>query len=132
MHMSATFVGRLGRDPETKQTQNGKPMTTFSVACDSGFGQNKETTWVKVTTFGKNAENCARFLSKGSAVAVESSRISAYASMSQTGEPRATLQAVADKVTFLSIDGQQQQQRPKSQQPTQERWNYDDDDEIPF
>ena len=47
------IVGRLTRDPEVRYTQTGKAVTTFSVAVDTGFGENKRTDYVPVI-FGKN------------------------------------------------------------------------------
>lgn len=43
---------RLGRDAETKYTQDGKPITSFSAAYDSGYGQKKTTTWLECSAFG--------------------------------------------------------------------------------
>ncbi len=61
-------VGRIGRDAETRHTNGGHTVTSFSAACD-GYNGEKITTWVEVTIWGKRGESLARHLVKGSRVA---------------------------------------------------------------
>ena len=65
----ATILGRLGRDPELKQLDNGAVLN-FSLATDHGYGQKKETMWVRCAIFGKRADTLAQYLEKGSQVLV--------------------------------------------------------------
>lgn len=70
-----TLVGNLGRDPESRSLPSGQTVTKFSVATkevwgDSGHRQEK-TSWHNVSVFGKQAEACAQYLSKGRLVYVE-------------------------------------------------------------
>lgn len=67
--LSGTIIGRLGKDPETRTTQGGQAVCSFSVATDHGFGERKKTTWTKVVVFGKQAEFCQKNLIKGDRVA---------------------------------------------------------------
>lgn len=73
------FIGRLGRDPETRYLPNGKPVTNFSIAVgsswkDKGTGDKKEQTeWVNLVAFERLAEICAEYLKKGSQVFAEGS-----------------------------------------------------------
>lgn len=46
-----TQLVRLGRDAETRYSQGGKPVTSFSGAYDTGYGDNKKTTWVEFASF---------------------------------------------------------------------------------
>ena len=63
------LIGRLGADPETKDTQSGTLVCKFRIATDR---RGKDgTDWHRITTFGKTAGVCAKFLSKGRMVAVE-------------------------------------------------------------
>ena len=76
MYQSITVVGRLGRDPEMRYMPNGDPVTSFSIATDRQYndknGQRvKETTWFRVSAFGKQAEIANQYLSKGKMVLVE-------------------------------------------------------------
>lgn len=113
MYHQVLLVGRLGRDPEMRYTPNGSPVTNFSVATDRGYtdanGETvKETTWFRVSVFGKQAEACNNYLRKGRVVLVEG-RLTVDP---QTGGPRiwtkqdgtkaASFEVVANTVRFLS------------------------------
>jgi single-strand DNA-binding protein len=76
MYQSLTIVGNLGKDPEMRYTPSGQPVTSFSVATSRQYTDNngqqvKETTWFRVTTWGKQAEVCNQYLKKGSKVLIE-------------------------------------------------------------
>lgn len=76
MYQHITLVGNLGRDPELRYTPAGQPVTDLSVATKEVWkdqaGEKKDrTTWWKVSVWGKQAENCNQFLTKGSRVLVE-------------------------------------------------------------
>lgn len=67
MPISATVIGRLGQDPETRQA-GSSTVTSLSVASDHGFGDRKTTTWVKVSLWGKDGERAVGHLHKGDPV----------------------------------------------------------------
>ena len=76
MYQKITLVGNLGRDPELRYLQNGTPVTNLSVATNNTYNnqqgeQVKETTWFRVSVFGKQAESCSQYLTKGKSVLVE-------------------------------------------------------------
>ena len=76
MYQKVILVGNLGRDPQMRHTPAGQQVTDFSMATSEKWtgqdGQMQErTTWWKVTTWGKLAENCNQYLKKGSKVLVE-------------------------------------------------------------
>ncbi len=71
MYQQIILVGNLGSDPEQKYTANGDPVTSFSVATSRKFGDKDETTWFRVSAWGKQAESCGQYLRKGSRVLVE-------------------------------------------------------------
>jgi single-strand DNA-binding protein len=76
MYQSITVIGRLGRDPEMRYMPNGDPVTSFSIATDRAWNdksgqKQKETTWFRISVFGKSAETANQYLSKGKMVLVE-------------------------------------------------------------
>ena len=76
MYHQIVIVGNLGRDPEMRYTPSGAPVTSFNVATNRKYtgsdgNQVKETTWFRVSVFGKQAEACAQYLKKGNACLVE-------------------------------------------------------------
>ena len=70
------LVGNLGSKPEVKQLQGGNSVANFSVATnkswtDKGGQSQTKTEWHKIVVWGKQAENCAKYLDKGRQVYVE-------------------------------------------------------------
>ena len=66
--LTAVGVGRLGRDPETRDTEWGQ-VVSVSVAFDHGYGERRTTTWARVSAWGKLGETLAK-LRKGNRVSV--------------------------------------------------------------
>ena len=67
---SCNFIGRLGKDPETRFTAGGDPICNFSIGCGFAYKTTKGTEWINVSVFGKLAEVCGQYLKKGSQVYV--------------------------------------------------------------
>jgi single-strand DNA-binding protein len=71
------LIGRLGRDPEIRYSQQGSAVVNFSIATseqwtDKNTGEKQEKTeWHNIKVFGKQAEICEKYLSKGSKIFVE-------------------------------------------------------------
>lgn len=71
------LIGRLGRDPEIRYSQQGLAVVNFSMATseqwtDRNTGERQEKTeWHRIVVFGKQAEICEKYLSKGSQIYVE-------------------------------------------------------------
>lgn len=98
-----TLIGRLARDPElnyTPQTQTA--ITRFTVAVDrpKRNGEDSGADFIRITVFGKQAENCDRYLDKGRQVAV-SGRIQTGSYKNRNGETVYTTEVIAERVEFL-------------------------------
>ncbi|MFN3505278.1 MAG: single-stranded DNA-binding protein [Caldimicrobium sp.] len=69
------LIGRLGADPEIRYTLDGKPVSTFRIATNEVYIKDGEkvtiTEWHRLVAFGRLAEICGEYLSKGSKVYVE-------------------------------------------------------------
>ena len=94
-------VGNLTRDPQLSYIAGDDPKAVcrFTVAINDGYGDKKRTDYINVVVFGKSAENCDRFLSKGSKVGV-SGRIQT-GSYEKNGQKYYTTDIVASEVEFL-------------------------------
>lgn len=99
------LVGNLGSDPEMRYTPSGKAVTSFRMATSRRYttpaGENREETdWFRVSVWGKQAEHCNQYLSKGRQVYVEG-RLHARNWEGQDGQTRTSLEVTADRVLFL-------------------------------
>ncbi|HEX9013866.1 MAG TPA: single-stranded DNA-binding protein [Anaerolineaceae bacterium] len=117
MYHTIIVVGNLGKEPEMRYTPSGQAVTSFSVATNRQYpnasGQLvKETTWFRISAWGKLAETCNTYLHKGSKVLIEG-RLQPD---SNTGGPRiwnrqdgtaaASYEITANTVRFLSSKGE--------------------------
>lgn len=126
------FIGNLGKDPEMRETASGMKITSFSIACGWKTKEREGTEWVNITTFGKLAEICDQYLSKGSKVFI-SGRFTTDRWEDKDGNTRYSTKIVADKMEMLSgkRDGEQQstQHAPDEGYETQSTVQ---DDDVPF
>ena len=102
----ALIIGNLGEDPQLKHLPNGNAVVNFSVATTENWnskdGEKKsKTEWHKITIFGKQAENCSKYLSKGSKVYLEG-KIVTRSWEDKEGKKRYTTEINANTVQFLS------------------------------
>lgn len=117
MYHTIIVVGNLGGDPEMRYTPSGQAVTNFSVATNRQYtasnGESvKETTWFRVSAWGRQAETCNQFLRKGQKVLVEG-RLTADSATGgpriwtrQDGTPAASYEITAQTVRFLSSRGE--------------------------
>jgi single-strand DNA-binding protein len=102
------LIGNLGADPEVRYAQNGTAVANFRVATTETWkkeGEKEEMTeWHRVVTFGRLAEICGEYLSKGSKVYIEG-RIQTRKWEDRDGNPRYTTEIVAREMKMLSPRG---------------------------
>lgn len=99
------LTGRLTRTPEMRHTDSGMAVCRFTLANNKGYGEKQKTTFINIVTFAKTAENCDRFLLKGSKVAVVGElEIRQYTD--NEGQTKYITEVIANEVEFLSEKGQ--------------------------
>lgn len=104
------LIGNLGQDPEVRFTPAGQPVATFNIATSERWtdkaGQKQEKTeWHRIVVWGKQAENCKEYLSKGRPVFVEG-RLQTRDWTDKEGKKRYTTEIVANLVQFLGAPGE--------------------------
>ncbi|HKJ26266.1 MAG TPA: single-stranded DNA-binding protein [Anaerolineales bacterium] len=113
-YQKIVIVGNLGRDPEMSYLpNNGQAVTNFSIATNRQYTASngervKETTWFRITAWGRQAETCNEYLRQGSQVLVEG-RLNPDRETGgpriwnrQDGTPGASYEITADRVVFLT------------------------------
>jgi single-strand DNA-binding protein len=100
------LVGNLGRDPEVRYTPGGQAVANFTIATNDNWtdksGQKQERTeWHRIVAWGKTAELCGEYLSKGRQVYVEG-RLQTREWTNKEGAKQYTTEVVANQVVFLS------------------------------
>ena len=129
---NVNLLGRLTRDPEVRYTQSQMAVATFTLAVDRMVraGEEKKADFLRVTCFGKTAENCERFLFKGKRAAV-SGRIQT-STYEKDGKTVYSTDIIADRVEFIDWgekNAENEKQTPS--EPTPSGFAAVDD-ELPF
>lgn len=129
------LVGNLGRDPEVRFTPGGKAVARFSLATseawtDAGGNRQERTEWHNIVVWGKQAESCGQYLTKGRQVYVEGSLRSRQYD-DKDGNRRSITEVVAQRVQFLGGGGGTRLPQ-ESYSPPPEESPPTDEEEAPF
>jgi single-strand DNA-binding protein len=95
-----SFIGRLGKDVELRVTPAGDSIANFSIGCGWKTKSKEGTEWVNVTAFGKLAEICGQYLTKGSQVFVQG-KMKTEKYEDKNGVTKYSTKIAADTVQFL-------------------------------
>jgi single-strand DNA-binding protein len=100
------LIGNLGRDPELNVTQEGTPVTKFTLAVNrntkTSTGERKEETeWFNIVAWRQLAETCERYLHKGSKVYIEG-RLQTRKYTDRNGVERTSIEVVANEMEILT------------------------------
>jgi single-strand DNA-binding protein len=139
MYHTVIIVGNLGKDPEMRYTPGGQAVTNFSVAVSDNYTNSSgekvdRTIWIRVSTWGKQAEVCNQYLKKGRRVLIEGRLVADQATGGpriwnrQDGTPGANFEVSASIVRFLSSRGETDSEYSEDSTAS----GGDIDDSIPF
>ena len=145
---NVVLVGRLTREPEVRYTPNGAQVKSFTIAVDRDFqtrNGERQTDFLDIQVWNKQAESCAKYLSKGKMVSVQGSiRNESYTD--RNGVQRRAWRINANRVQFLTPMGNNNNNGVQPQGETRmfepnfdpsqslnpNEWSAIEDDEIPF
>lgn len=107
---SVALAGRLTRDPEVRYTPSQTAVASFTLAVDRPYSKDKENNadFIRITTFGKQAEFVEKYLNKGRLVGV-TGRIQTGSYQDKDGKTVYTTDVIADRIEFLGPKGDSQQ-----------------------
>ena len=134
----ALFIGRLGADPEVRYTPDGTMVVNFRLATDLQWKDKngekiQRTEWHRIVAYGKLAEICSNYLSKGKLIFIEG-RIQTRSWEDKDGVKRSTTEIVASNMQMLDSKGQTRSQDTAvdDQAPTSAGSEAAPDDDVPF
>lgn len=114
------ILGRLGQDPETRNTASGTLVVNLNVATneigpqDQNGNRQDVTEWHRIVLFGRTAEVAAQYLSKGSSVYIEG-RLQTRKWQDQNGQDRYSTEIVGNEMQLLGGQGQNGGGQPQGQ-----------------
>ena len=100
MYNKTILIGNMTKDPELRYTPQGTAVTTLRLAVNHKYQDKKETMFIDNVVFGKQAESCSKYLTKGSSVLVEG-RLQER-KWESDGQQKSKFEVVAQSVRFLS------------------------------
>lgn len=126
---SVNIIGRVCNEVELRYTPSQMAVVKLNVAVDDGYGEKKKTYFIPVTVFGKQAENCEKFISKGKKIAVTGKIVTG--SYEKDGRKIRTIDVVADRVEFLE---RAEKSEPREAEPVPQGFAAVDESEfdVPF
>ena len=124
----AMLIGRLTKEPELRATTSGISVCTFTLAVERRFKQEgqQQADFIPIVVWRSQADNCAKYLHKGSQAAVCGS-IQTRSYDAPDGSKRYVTEIVADEVKFLSSP-KQEEEEPAFREPMQPA----EEDDLPF
>ena len=107
-------IGNIVRDIDLRETQSGVAFTNFSIAINRPPRQNgeTETDYINIVSYGKQAENLAKYTHKGSKVAVQG-RIQVRSYPNAEGKNVYVTEVLANNIQFLDSKSSNTEQKPK-------------------
>lgn len=122
------FIGRLGKDVESRHMTDGTSIASFALAVGWKSKDKEGTEWVSITAFGKLAEICNQYLSKGSQVYV-SGKLKTEKYTDKNGVEKYATKIIADRMQML---GSKSESREKPE-PAKTGGDFDDfQDDVSF
>ncbi len=98
------LLGNLTRDPEVRYTPNGIAVASFAIAVNRKYKQGDETkeevSYIDIVVFGKQAESCGQYISKGDSVLIDG-RLQQRRWETEEGQKRNKIEVVAQSVNFM-------------------------------
>lgn len=129
------LIGNLTRDPELSETGSGIKVCRFSIAVNRSYSSSdgeRMTDFFNITVWRNQAENCGRYLRKGSKVAVVGS-LQNRSYEDKDGVKRNVTDIVASEVEFLSTKSSAEDEEPRSAKGGRPGLEpVDDGDDLPF
>lgn len=123
------IMGRLVADPTLRQTQSGKDVASFRIACDRGRrdanGQS-QVDWFDVVAWDKTAQFLCRYFQKGSLIAIDG-RLQSRSYQDKAGNNRTAIEIVANNVNFAGSK-QDSGETGKASKPSTDETALDGDD----
>lgn len=126
------LLGNLTRDPEVRYTPNGIAVASFAIAVNRKYKQGDETreevSYIDIVVFGKQAESCGQYISKGDSVLIDG-RLQQRRWETEDGQKRSKVEVVAERVNFMPKRAKAGQPSTQAEPPAE---GSVDESEIPF
>lgn len=119
------LIGNLVKDPELRYTKHQTPVASYTIAVNTRYGEQQETNYINITTWGKSGEFVSKYFKKGQSIAI-TGRLKNKTYEDRQGNKHYTYEVVTEDVEFV---GSKKEEPKEEFQPS---FEYYDNDELPF
>jgi single-strand DNA-binding protein len=127
-------TGRTGSDAELRYTPSNVAVCQFNFALQSGYGDNRKTTWLRCSVFGTKAEKVQPLIRKGGLLAI-TGEITLNEYVGKDGVKKSSLECRVVDVTLLDKRADSDNLKPASEPKKADGFQpdpFDDDEPLPF
>ena len=115
------FTGRTTNDIEMRYTQDNVAVGTFSLAVDTGYGENKKTSFFNCTAFKGTAESMEKYVKKGTKIALQAEAVqNSYTD--REGQKRTVINFIVRNWEFAESKASSNQESTPAPQPKTNEW----------
>ena len=125
------LIGRLTADPIIKYTEKNVAFARYTLAVNDGYNENKRTYFINMIAWGSRAETIAKYLTKGSKIAVIG-RIQTGSYEKEDGTRGYTYDIYVEHIEFLDTKGSGEEIVIEESEDNEDDMNYIDEDGLPF
>lgn len=130
---SVNLIGNMTRECELRMTSTGKPVASFTLAVNTGYGDNQQTSFINCVVWNKQAENLQKYTSKGSKLAVTGAlRQRTYENVN--GQKINVVEVICQSIEYLNTKKNDQNVNQENFYNVNEQHSFDisPDDDIEF
>lgn len=128
------MLGNITKDLELRFTKDEKCLCQFSIAINSGYGENKRTDFIECVVWNKQAENLVKYCGKGSQIGIEG-RLQNSSYEDKEGNKRTKTQILCENITFVNTKKTNEEPKVETKEDPYKEFAEEialDDNDLPF
>lgn len=123
------LIGNLVKDPELRYTKQNTPVATYTIAVNTKYGEQQDTDYINITTWGKSGEFVSKYFKKGQPIAL-TGRLKNKNYEDSNGVKHYSMEVITEDIEFVGSKKEEIKIEPKEEEFTP-NFSYDDS-ELPF
>lgn len=123
------LIGNLTKDPELRYTKNNIAVASYTIAINTRYGEQQETNYINITTWGKSGEFVNKYFKKGQPIAI-TGRLRNKNYEDSNGIKHYSIEVITEDIEFVGAKKEEVKTEPKQEKFTP-NFSYDES-ELPF
>ena len=127
------LIGNLTKDPDLRYTKSNTPVASYTVAINTRYGENQQTDYINISTWGKSGEFIKKYFKKGQPIAI-TGRLKNKNYEDSNGIKHYSIEVITEDIEFVGSKKETNVEEKEEVDPfeTFEAEVVIDDDELPF